>query len=160
MPSTEQLDQSASARTLERDSIPNLDLRGLLSDDDAARSMLLEQVRSACLETGFFYVHNTCVADDVVQKALAATRTFFALADDSPIKLAVHNEQVSGLKGWTPIFGEPAYQKDTVSPHGFEAVSTPARLHQRDRNSYPSRPKSSKQRVDERCDSGALREND
>jgi len=115
MPSTEQLDQSAAARTLDRDRIPNLDLQGLLSDDDAARSMLVEQIRSACLETGFFYVHNTCVGDDVVQRALAATRTFFALADDSPIKLDVHNEHASGLKGWTPIFGEPAYQKDTVA---------------------------------------------
>ena len=115
MPSTEQLDQSAAARTLDRDRIPNLDLQGLLSDDDAARSMLVEQIRSACLETGFFYVHNTCVGDDVVQRALAATRTFFALADDSPIKLDVHNEHASGLKGWTSIFGEPAYQKDTVA---------------------------------------------
>ena len=71
MPSTEQLDQSAPARTLDRDSIPNLDLRGLFTDDDVLRSMLVEQIRSACLETGFFYVHNTCVVDDAVQNALA-----------------------------------------------------------------------------------------
>lgn len=115
MPSTEELDHRAPSRTLDRESIPNLDLQDLFSGDEAGRSLLLEQIRNACREPGFFYVHNTCVADDVVRKTLAAMQTFFALPDDSPIKLDVHNDRVNGVKGWTPIFGEPSYQKDTVA---------------------------------------------
>ena len=115
MPSTEQLDHKAPARALDRENIPNIDLQGLFSGSDAERASLVEQIRRACLETGFFYVHNTCVEDKVIQEILAAMQAFFDLPDDSPIKLDVHNQHVSGLKGWTPIFGEPAYQKDTVA---------------------------------------------
>jgi len=115
MPSTEQLDQSAPSRTLDRESIPNLDLQGLFPGGDAEREVLVREIRTACLETGFFYIHNTCVEDKVIQKTLSAMEMFFDLPDDSPVKRAVHNEHVSGLKGWTPIFGEPAYQKDTIA---------------------------------------------
>lgn len=115
MPSTEQLDQSAPARTLRHDSIPNLDLRALFSADPAGRSRLVAAIRSACLETGFFYVHNACVAERSIRKALAAMQQFFSLPDEGRIKHAVHNRHVDGKKGWTPLFGEPAYQKDTVA---------------------------------------------
>ncbi|MFQ5983268.1 MAG: isopenicillin N synthase family dioxygenase, partial [Woeseiaceae bacterium] len=115
MPSTEQLDHKAPARTLDRERIPNVDLRDLFAGGDSARSALVDQIRTACLKTGFFYVHNTCVENDTVQKTLAAMQTFFKLPDDSPIKQDVHSDHLSGLKGWTPIFGEPAYQKDTVA---------------------------------------------
>ncbi|MFQ6006422.1 MAG: isopenicillin N synthase family dioxygenase [Woeseia sp.] len=115
MPSTEQLDQQAPARSLDRDRVSNIDLQDLFSGDDEARALLVEQIRVACLDPGFFYIHNTCVGNDVVQNSLAAMQTFFALPDDSPVKRDVHNKHLSGLKGWTPIFGEPAYQKDTIA---------------------------------------------
>lgn len=115
MPSTEQLDQSAPSRTLDRENIPNLDLQGLFSGGDAKRELLVQEIRTACLETGFFYIHNTCVEDKVIQETLAAMQAFFDLPDDNPIKQNIHNKHVGGLKGWTPIFGEPAYQKDTVA---------------------------------------------
>ena len=145
MPSTEQLDQRAPSRVLDRESIPNLDLQDLFSEDEAGRSQLVEQIRSACFETGFFYVHNTCVGDGVVEKALAAMRTFFELPDDSPIKLDVHNEHVSGLKGWTPIFGEPAYQKNTVAhvesfDIGQELTADQYRMLQAKPNIWPDMP--------------------
>lgn len=115
MPGTEQLDHNAPARSLDRASIPNLDLGGLFSGDDAGRATLVDQVRTACLETGFFYVHGTGVDDIVIQRTLAAMQTFFDLPDDSPIKQGIHNRHVNGHKGWTPMFGEPAYQRDTVA---------------------------------------------
>lgn len=115
MPGTEQLDQEAPARSLDRDSIPNFDLQHLFSGDEAGRCRLLEQIRHACRETGFFYIHNTCVTDEVVRKTLAAMQAFFSLPDDHPVKLAAHNDRVGGLKGWTPTFGEPAYQKNTIA---------------------------------------------
>ncbi len=115
MPSTEQLDHKAPSRALDRENIPNIDLQGLFSGSDTERASLVEQIRHACLETGFFYIPNICVEDEVIQETLAAMQAFFDLPDDSPIKKNIHNKHASGLKGWTPIFGEPAYQKDTIA---------------------------------------------
>jgi isopenicillin N synthase-like dioxygenase len=115
MPSTEKLDQTAPASVLERDQIPNLDLAALFEDDDDARSLLIDRIRAACHGTGFFYVHNSCVPDRVIQNTLDAMSAFFSLPDDSTVKQSVHNESAGGMKGWGPIFGEPAYQKDTVA---------------------------------------------
>jgi isopenicillin N synthase-like dioxygenase len=115
MPSTEQLDQKAPSRPLDREKIPNFDLQPLFSGSDEARASLVEGIRAACLETGFFYIHNSCVEDSVIEQTLAAMKSFFDLPDDSPVKQDIHNKYLKGLKGWTPIFEEPAYQKDTVA---------------------------------------------
>ena len=115
MPSTEQLDHKAPSRTLDRDSIPNLDLQALFSGNDEERASLVQAIKTACLETGFFYIHDTCVEDKVINETLAAMKHFFDLPDDSPVKQDIHNKFVNGLKGWTPIFEEPSYQKDTVA---------------------------------------------
>ena len=115
MPSTEQLDHRAPSRVLSRESIPNFDIQGLFSGGEAERALLTGRIKRACLQTGFFYIHNTCVDTGVIEKTLAAMRAFFDMPDDSPVKLDVHNKYVSGLKGWTPVFEEPAYQKDTIA---------------------------------------------
>ena len=116
MPSTEQLDHKAPSRPLDRDNIPNFDLQPLFSGSDAERTALAAGNQDvACLETGFFYIHNTCVEDSVIANTLAAMKSFFDLPDDSPVKQDIHNKHANGLKGWTPIFEEPAYQKDTVA---------------------------------------------
>ena len=115
MPSTETLDHKAPSRPLDRENIPNFDLQPLFSGSDAARTSLVEKIKAACLETGFFYIHNTCVEDKVIENTLAAMKSFFDLSDDSSVKQDIHNKHVKGLKGWTPIFEEPAYQKDTVA---------------------------------------------
>jgi len=115
MPSTEQLDHKAPSRPLDRESIPNFDLQPLFSGSHAERAALVQEIRTACLETGFFYIHNTCVEDSVIQQTLAVMKSFFDLPDESPVKQDIHNKHVNGEKGWTPIFEEPAYQKDTVA---------------------------------------------
>jgi isopenicillin N synthase-like dioxygenase len=115
MPGTEHLDQNKPAGDLAREEIPNLDLAPLFGTDEAARSALVRRIRDACLNTGFFYVYNSCVSRAVMQGALDAAQSFFKLPDDSPVKLAVHNESSGGKKGWGPLFGEPAYQEGTVA---------------------------------------------
>ena len=115
MPSTEHLDQSAPSMPLNRTRIPNLDLAPLFTDETAARDELERQIREACLECGFFYVHNSCVERRVINNALAATQAFFQTPDNGPVKQAVHNRHSGEMKGWGPIFGEPAYQPGTVA---------------------------------------------
>lgn len=115
MPGTEYLDQYAPSRALDRAQIPNLDLAPLFADDLAARDELEQQIRDACLSSGFFYVHNSCVDKGVIKNALAAAQAFFLVPDDGPVKQAVHNSLFGGEKGWGPMFGEPAYQPGTVA---------------------------------------------
>jgi isopenicillin N synthase-like dioxygenase len=115
MPNTDDLVQGAPSRPFERGRIPNLDVGALFGDDQSARTALLERVRVACLETGFFYIHNTCVTGTVIQRALDVLVEFFSLPDASPIKQRVLNKHSGGMKGWGPVFSEPSYQKDTVA---------------------------------------------
>jgi isopenicillin N synthase-like dioxygenase len=115
MPSTEHLDQQAPSVEIDPDAIPNLDIGALFGDDQQARSALVEQIRAACHQPGFFYVHNTCVSDRCIQAALEAGAQFFDQPDDGPVKTGVHNSLAEEMKGWGPMFGEPAYQKGTVA---------------------------------------------
>jgi len=115
MPSTEHLDQKAPAVDLPRDRIPNLDLAPLFARDETGRAHLVEQIRKACLETGFFYMHNSCVASKTIIDTLKVMQKFFPEPDEGPVKQAVHNRFAGEMKGWGPMFGEPAYQKGTVA---------------------------------------------
>ena len=115
MPSTKHLDQKAPSRSLDQARVPNLDLAPLFDGDAVARDELERQIRSACLETGFFYAHNSCVDKQVIQSALETSQTFFRTSDDDPAKEAVHNRLSGGMKGWGSMFGEPAYQPGTVA---------------------------------------------
>jgi isopenicillin N synthase-like dioxygenase len=115
MPSTEHLDQNAPARKLRRARVPNLDLAPLFEDDAVARDELEAKIRDACLNTGFFYVHNSCVDEAVINNALQASKAFLRMPDDDLLKQAVHNRLSDEMKGWGPMFGEPAYQPGTVA---------------------------------------------
>ena len=115
MPGTEHLDQRAPSKALDRTQLPNLDLAPLFTGDATARDELERRIRDACLETGFFYVHNSCVDEGVIQNAIAAVQAFFRMPDDDPLKQAVHNRHFGEKKGWGPLFGEPAYQPGTVA---------------------------------------------
>ncbi len=115
MPSTEHLDQNAPSMPLERERIPNFDLASLFNGDAEARAKLVKSVGHACQDTGFFYVHNTCVSDAVIEQTLVAAKSFFDSPDDGSVKQSVHNQHAGGMKGWGPKFGEPAYQKDTIA---------------------------------------------
>jgi isopenicillin N synthase-like dioxygenase len=115
MPSTADLDHKALPRLLDRERIPNIDVGPLFCGDEATRASLVEQIKTACVETGFFYIHNTCVEDEAIEETLAAMEVFFDLPDDSPIKQKIHNRRVNGHRGWTPIFEEPAYQQEALA---------------------------------------------
>ncbi len=115
MPSTKDLDQKAPSVPLERSRISNLDVGALFDGDASARKALVGKIREALHETGFLYIHNTCVSDAVIAAALEASRRFFTTADDGPVKQGVHNRRAETMKGWGPMFGEPAYQADTVA---------------------------------------------
>ncbi|MFK8049768.1 MAG: isopenicillin N synthase family dioxygenase [Halioglobus sp.] len=115
MAGTQTLDQNAASVALDTSKIPNLNIAALFDGDKVARAELVEEIRRACHSPGFFYVHGTNVADDVIESALRVSQDFFATPDEGPLKQNVHNRLAGGMKGWGPIFGEPSYQKNTVS---------------------------------------------
>ncbi|NIP17489.1 MAG: hypothetical protein GWM87_04550 [Xanthomonadales bacterium] len=113
MAETGRLYQHAPSRKLAREEIPLLDVSPLFVGDTAARAELVQRIRKACFETGFFYVHGTCVGDRCIRAALEATQAFFATPDDGAVKQGVHSAHSGGKRGWSPIFTEPAYQAGT-----------------------------------------------
>jgi isopenicillin N synthase-like dioxygenase len=115
MPSTEHLDQNAPSAYLDRARITVLDLAPLFEEDITARDELEQQIRDACYETGFLCVHNSGVDDTVIRDVLTVSEAFFHLSDQDPVKQAVHNRFGGDMKGWGPMFGEPAYQPGTLA---------------------------------------------
>jgi isopenicillin N synthase-like dioxygenase len=115
MQGRERPDPFAASVALPREQIPNLDLTPLFQGDHESRAILMEEIKAACLDPGFFYVHSTCVSQPTITAALEAARSFFDSDDQGPLKQNVHNRFGGQMKGWGPIFGEPAYQKDTIA---------------------------------------------
>lgn len=72
-------------------------------------------VRDACREPGWFALR----ADDETARHIAGTlgamRQFYTLADDHDIKKDVCVNPQLGKYGWTPMYGEPAYQPGTIA---------------------------------------------
>jgi isopenicillin N synthase-like dioxygenase len=69
---------TAPARKPADDEIPVIDLSPL-DGNLAARQALAAQVRSAAENTGFFYVSNHGIPEEVIQGALEQAHRFFAL---------------------------------------------------------------------------------
>ena len=74
---------------------------------------LVDAVRRACLETGFFCVELGARHRAVVDRTLASMQRFFGIDDSDPVKQQVISRD--GGSGWVPRYAEPAYQPGTVS---------------------------------------------
>jgi isopenicillin N synthase-like dioxygenase len=125
MPSTHELDAQAPSTPLDRGQLHRIDVGSLFRTDPLGRAQVVESVAAACRETGFFYIHNTCIDDEVTADALAQAASFFALPEDSHIRRKVHNSHSPGGTGWGPMFQEPAYQPGTVAHLESFDVSPP-----------------------------------
>jgi isopenicillin N synthase-like dioxygenase len=78
-----------------------IDLSGLGSDDPAALRRVAAELGRACRETGFFYIRNHGVADDLVSGLFNVSRTFFAAPAAAKDALAItrspHNRGYVGV---------------------------------------------------------------
>jgi isopenicillin N synthase-like dioxygenase len=92
------------------DAVLCIDADELLNDID---SDLVDAVRKACTEHGFFYIDLSEKQRNSVAKALFQMDRFFALEGDDPRK----RQTIQGENdyGWVPKGTEPAYQPGTVS---------------------------------------------
>src|SRR5580658_3841454 len=80
-----------------------IDLSGLGSGDPAALRRVAAELGRACRETGFFYIRNHGVTDELVSGLFNVSRAFFAAPaaakDDLAITRSPHNRGYVGLAG-------------------------------------------------------------
>lgn len=94
------------------DAVLCIDADELLNDID---SDLVDAIRKACTEHGFFYIDLSAAQRDAVAKSLLQMDRFFSLKDDDPRKQQTIQGDGNGDYGWVAKGTEPAYQPGTVS---------------------------------------------
>lgn len=72
---------TAPPRPSTEDEIPIIDL-STIDDGPTAREAIASQVRAAAENTGFFYIKNHGISPELIQRAHAAARAFFAQTDE------------------------------------------------------------------------------
>lgn len=112
MPTTIDLDQRETTKGCVSGKTPCLSLDAVIDATDAQLVTIIDSLREACLETGFFYL-DVGSERAAVDKALERALDFFQLADNDERKTRSPRGQ-DGY-GWTPMFSEPAYQPGTVA---------------------------------------------
>lgn len=115
MPLTSDLQQSDPTVGILDDTVPHIDARQLLSTDATERSQVVDALRLACADTGFFYLENAFADPATYLRVQKQMQRFFELSDSDPLKQAVKAPDRADEQGWTPMFGEPSYQPGTVA---------------------------------------------
>ncbi|UPX20831.1 uncharacterized protein EKO05_0011048 [Ascochyta rabiei] len=77
---------TAPARHPHSEEIPLIDFSSI-DDDLEARKSIVEQVRKAAENTGFFYIYNHGIQDSLIQSALAQAKAFFEQPLENKAKL-------------------------------------------------------------------------
>lgn len=85
-------------------SLPVIDISGLLSGSRDDRLAVSAQVRSACLDKGFFYIKNHGVPQTLVASVFAEAAAFFALPDEQ--KDEVDKAKSKANRGYEPLQGQ------------------------------------------------------
>lgn len=115
MKTIELKDSSTINRSHPRVETPVIDAARLLANDARILAAESRKVLDACHSHGYFTVINTGIEQSLVDAVILQSNTLFALADDDPIKLAVHSGRTAGGMGWSELFNEPAYTPGTLA---------------------------------------------
>jgi isopenicillin N synthase-like dioxygenase len=84
--------------------LPIIDLESSGEGDGALLTRVAAEVGAACRDVGFFYVVNHGVAPELIAKAFAQSRDFFALPVADKRKLAI--ETIGGNRGYSGLLHE------------------------------------------------------
>ncbi|KAJ0403814.1 hypothetical protein P43SY_003911 [Pythium insidiosum] len=104
--------------------VPLVDVAPLLQQQQpastAVKTQILDDMKRACLETGFFTIPTRGVlSDQLIARAYKRSDEFIALPHD--VKLRYHVKKSPNARGWTPMFEEPSYQPGVISHlEGFD----------------------------------------
>jgi isopenicillin N synthase-like dioxygenase len=93
--------------------VPVIDLGPFLTGSASERVGVATQAGAACESIGFFYVRNHGVPPELVQRAFAVARDFFALPVEAKREMAIDRSPCH--RGWFAVGGEnldPARQRE------------------------------------------------
>ncbi|KAJ7268053.1 hypothetical protein C8J57DRAFT_354178 [Mycena rebaudengoi] len=105
--------------------VPVIDLSNISSADPAIRRTLVDEIRHACINVGFFYVKNHGIPEEIIQETLAMMRKFFDLPLDA--KLDIENTKTANFKGYSAVLSgnnDPSNAGDLQEgfEFGFEEI--------------------------------------
>ena len=86
--------------------LPLIDMSGVREGDQASIRRAGDAIRVACSETGFFYIINHGVPQDVIDRAMAAAAQFFAYPAETKRQVAVNKRH----RGWHALGGATMYE--------------------------------------------------
>ncbi len=89
-----------AAKTVASNSLPVIDIGGL-TGDFAARRAVARQLRSACVDTGFFYIKGHGAPSSLIDEVFRQSRAFFALPMEQKVALTMANS--SCRHGYEPL---------------------------------------------------------
>ncbi|KFE53442.1 isopenicillin N synthase family dioxygenase [Pseudomonas syringae] len=86
--------------------LPLIDMTGVHQGDPASIQRVGAAIREACSESGFFYITNHGVPQAVIDRAMAAAKTFFAYPVETKRQVAVNKRH----RGWHALGGALMYE--------------------------------------------------
>jgi isopenicillin N synthase-like dioxygenase len=92
---------SLSAADVERSTLPMISLAALRGSDAAARAAVAREIRTACLDTGFFYVCDHGIDGELTAAVIAAARRFFALPLEEKLRIDIRDS--IAYRGYEPL---------------------------------------------------------
>ncbi|HEX4409737.1 MAG TPA: 2-oxoglutarate and iron-dependent oxygenase domain-containing protein [Xanthobacteraceae bacterium] len=121
-----------AAKTVASSSLPVIDVAGL-GGDFAARRTIAQELRTACVDTGFFYIKGHGVPAALITQVFQQSRAFFALSMEQKLALASANSRCrhgyEPLKAQTLELGAPPDLKEGYLAGDDFAADHPAVLN-------------------------------
>ncbi|HEX6103400.1 MAG TPA: 2-oxoglutarate and iron-dependent oxygenase domain-containing protein [Alphaproteobacteria bacterium] len=108
-----QLDDSLTGARVALEEVPVVDFRPFLSGKEAERKRVALEIGRACRDIGFFYIVNSGVPQQLVDRLFAEAKRFFALPPERKAEIAIERSKCH--RGWFALGGEnldPAKQKE------------------------------------------------
>jgi isopenicillin N synthase-like dioxygenase len=101
--------------------IPIIDLSALHSNSPTDRRALANEIRIACTNTGFFYIKNHGISDEIIENAKQQLLLFFKQSEEDKLRVSTKQSKFfNGYKGprSTNISpGESVDVKESVTPY-------------------------------------------
>ncbi len=118
--------------------IPVIDVGPLFHEDAKNAEAVADEIRQAAVETGFFYVENHNITQDLMDATFLAAKYFFNLPEDK--KMAIRVTEASAHRGYMPFaqtkqpgqkqadmkesfnFAFPFQEDDPYLTHGYNLI--------------------------------------
>ena len=119
-----------AAATIQDDNLPVVDVAALTSDSRADRMRVGSDIRSACLDKGFFYIRGHGIPADMIARMFDEAERFFTLP--LAVKAQLDKARSSANRGYEPLGGQrleegaPPDLKESLFIGREDAVDSPA----------------------------------